>query len=160
MTTPQRIRQSRQAGWRKPAGAVVVSRPSRWGNFYKVSRNTALATSGPRRGWVRCGPELVVIKVHPRGRRHMGYSEGFAGFTDKVDATRFAVDLYRRALLASWAEPNGHLYRDDYLGPLVGHDLVCWCPLFTPGGEPWPCHARVLLEFANDPTWLATRSAA
>ena len=35
---PQRLQQSRQQGWRKPAGAVVVSRPSRWGNPYTVAQ--------------------------------------------------------------------------------------------------------------------------
>ena len=30
--TPQRIRLRRTKGWRKPPGAVVVARPSRWGN--------------------------------------------------------------------------------------------------------------------------------
>jgi hypothetical protein len=29
---PRRIQLSRAKGWRKPEGAVVVSRPSRWGN--------------------------------------------------------------------------------------------------------------------------------
>ena len=29
---PRRIRLRRTRGWRKPEGAVVVSRPSRWGN--------------------------------------------------------------------------------------------------------------------------------
>ena len=29
---PRRIRLQRTAGWRKPEGAIVVSRPSRWGN--------------------------------------------------------------------------------------------------------------------------------
>lgn len=32
----RRIQLRRSAGWRKPAGAVVVSRPSKWGNPYKV----------------------------------------------------------------------------------------------------------------------------
>lgn len=31
---PQRIRLSRRKGWRKPFGAVVVARPSKWGNPY------------------------------------------------------------------------------------------------------------------------------
>lgn len=35
--TPRRIQLSRAAGWRKPPGAVVVSRPSRWGNPYPVA---------------------------------------------------------------------------------------------------------------------------
>lgn len=33
---PRRIQLSRRKGWRKPAGAVVVSRPSRWGNPYRL----------------------------------------------------------------------------------------------------------------------------
>lgn len=36
------------------------------------------------------------------------------------------------------------LTRDpDWLAPLRGHDLACWCPLDQ------PCHADVLLELAN-----------
>ena len=37
MTPPKRIQLSRKRGYRKPAGAVVVSRPSRWGNPFRVS---------------------------------------------------------------------------------------------------------------------------
>ena len=33
---PRRIRLSRTRGWRLPEGAVVVSRPTRWGNPYAV----------------------------------------------------------------------------------------------------------------------------
>lgn len=33
---PQRIQLSRRAGWRKPRGAIVVSRPSKWGNPYPI----------------------------------------------------------------------------------------------------------------------------
>lgn len=33
---PERIQLRRTAGWRKPEGAVVVSRPSQWGNPYFV----------------------------------------------------------------------------------------------------------------------------
>lgn len=33
--------------------------------------------------------------------------------------------------------------RPQYLAPLRGHDLACWCPLEQ------PCHADVLLELAN-----------
>ena len=31
---PRRVRLRRTKGWRKPAGAVVVARPSRWGTPY------------------------------------------------------------------------------------------------------------------------------
>ena len=32
MTHPQRIQLHRTKGWRKPEGAIVVYRPSKWGN--------------------------------------------------------------------------------------------------------------------------------
>lgn len=35
---PQRIQLQRTKGWRKPEGTIVVARPSRWGNPFKVSR--------------------------------------------------------------------------------------------------------------------------
>lgn len=34
--TPARIQRSRVKGWRMPAGAVYVGRPSRWGNPFPV----------------------------------------------------------------------------------------------------------------------------
>lgn len=34
--SPRRIRLQRTAGWRKPSGAVVVARPTRWGNPFEV----------------------------------------------------------------------------------------------------------------------------
>ena len=33
---PKRIQRSRKKGWRKPEGAVIVDRTSRWGNPFKV----------------------------------------------------------------------------------------------------------------------------
>jgi hypothetical protein len=33
---PERIRLQRTKGWRKPIGAVVVARPTRWGNPYRI----------------------------------------------------------------------------------------------------------------------------
>ena len=32
---------------------------------------------------------------------------------------------------------------------LRGKDLACWCPLEDKYGNPVPCHADVLLEWAN-----------
>jgi len=37
-TVPDRIQLRRSRGWRKPPGAVVVARPSRWGNPFVVGR--------------------------------------------------------------------------------------------------------------------------
>lgn len=50
-----------------------------------------------------------------------------------------AADLYRRATRL-WAEAPWWL---DWLAPLRGHDLACWCPLSQ------PCHADVLLELVR-----------
>lgn len=33
----ERVQLSRRRGWRKPIGAVIVSRPSRWGNPFAVT---------------------------------------------------------------------------------------------------------------------------
>lgn len=35
---PERIQLRRLAGWRKPEGAVVVARPSKWGNPWRAAK--------------------------------------------------------------------------------------------------------------------------
>jgi Domain of unknown function (DUF4326) len=37
MAVPRRIQLRRAKGWRKPPGAVVVARPSKWGNPFPVA---------------------------------------------------------------------------------------------------------------------------
>ena len=39
--SPKRIQLRRTRGWRKPADAVVVSRPTKWGNPWKVDPDRA-----------------------------------------------------------------------------------------------------------------------
>lgn len=54
-----------------------------------------------------------------------------------------AVELFRR-----YAEDSRRGW--EWLEPLRGNDLACWCPLTAP--NPWQrvaCHADVLLELAN-----------
>ena len=36
LASPQRIQLSRKAGWKMPPNTVVVSRPSKWGNPWRV----------------------------------------------------------------------------------------------------------------------------
>lgn len=36
MSGPVRVQLKRTKGWRKPANTIVVARPSRWGNIYRV----------------------------------------------------------------------------------------------------------------------------
>jgi hypothetical protein len=38
-TRPRRIQRRRTKGWRMPAGAVYVGRPTRWGNPYRGERD-------------------------------------------------------------------------------------------------------------------------
>ena len=38
---PERIQLKRKKGWRLPANTVVVSRPSRWGNPFRVGEYSA-----------------------------------------------------------------------------------------------------------------------
>ncbi len=38
--SPQRIQLRRTKGWRKPEGAIVVARPTIWGNPWKVGDTT------------------------------------------------------------------------------------------------------------------------
>jgi hypothetical protein len=33
---PKRLQQKRTKGWRKPPNSVVISRPSKWGNPFKI----------------------------------------------------------------------------------------------------------------------------
>lgn len=35
---PERIQRKRVKGWRKPPGAVIVDRTSRWGNWHRVGK--------------------------------------------------------------------------------------------------------------------------
>lgn len=124
--TPRRIQLRRTKGYRKPEGAVVVSRPSRWGN--------------PCRVWVDKG--------------HVWADAPWWGMAveqdDMATARLIAASALRRHL---WAHRDGHAIcgpvcdvypaEEEIRSALAGRDLACWCPLDE------PCHADVLLEVAN-----------
>ncbi len=109
---PDRLQRSRRKGWRMPASAVYVGRPTRWGNPFAVGKSAIDPDSNER--------------VLVRDRAH-------------------AVALYRAWLPKQLAE------HPDLLPPLKGKDLACWCPLDG------PCHADVLLEWANGRQIRVTR---
>ena len=46
--TPRRIRLSRRRGWRKPAGAIVVARPTKWGNPFVIDAEHSRADAVAR----------------------------------------------------------------------------------------------------------------
>ena len=73
-------------------------------------------------------------------RANMVHDEnGYEHWTEPKAERAVAVRLFRDALLAD------RLPFDfaDVAEQLAGHDLICWCPLDQ------PCHADVLLEYAN-----------
>lgn len=140
-TPPVRIQLRRTKGWRLPPGAIVVARPSRWGNPYVVGSDS-VRYSGAMLGPVGC--------YNPNDVRYCDISIG------TLSAAR-AVALYRDDLTASLAD-TGVDYDElrQALRSLAGHDLACWCPLTHPDGSPHPCHADVLLELANE-NWSTPR---
>ncbi len=104
--SPERIQLKRTKGWRKPEGAVVVARPTKWGNPWKVERSGG--------AW----------KVTP--------SVG-AGFATQREASSWVVDRFRFHVLKvieyGW---NTLGFSGDDLSDLRGKDLCCWCPLDHP----------------------------
>lgn len=120
--SPRRIQLRRTKGWRKPTGAIVVARPTRWGNPFRVGQHA------PHRHRSGGHPYHLYIDSHR-----------------VVDAAQ-AARLYRSIV----TDPDNHQFVGhttptiaEIVEHLAGHDLACWCPLDQ------PCHADVLLELAN-----------
>lgn len=154
---PERIQLRRVMGWRKPEGAIVVARPTKWGNpFAYRDRCRGLVRYGPKhlerfgRAWDYEG------RISADGASHdMWYSPTDIVETHVRWATRAElVELYRLTLtdptpgmLAAYPSRRGHFARvttAEIRAELSGHDLACWCKLTD------PCHADVLLAIAND----------
>lgn len=68
---PERIQLSRAKGWRKPVGAVVVARPSKWGNPYMIATGCQSSETANRMIVVALfRRELVAALVDPWGSAH------------------------------------------------------------------------------------------
>lgn len=127
---PKRIQMSRQRPWRaENPDAVIVARPSRWGNPFPVERwglelSLALFKNTVRGIW---NPSTL-----GQERSDEDFAEAYSAHTD-------------------WSKRmNAHpleMVRVD----LAGRDLACWCPVTDESGFRVPCHADVLLELANAP---------
>jgi hypothetical protein len=120
-----RVRLRRTKGWRLPEGAVVVARPTRWGNPFRV---------------VHAGRRVEV-----RRSTGTGHEEQLGSAESVADGRALAVALFEQALHA------GELAYGvaDVRRELAGRHLACWCPLEDAEGKRVPCHADVLLEVAN-----------
>lgn len=121
MAKPQRLQLKRTRGWRKPEGAAVVSRPSRWGNPFTLE-------------WARLGNETL-------------NDQEARVYVVKVFRAWLTDDGYAAAFRSAWLDER-RAWILDHLHELAGKDLCCWCPLPTAGQVDW-CHAAVLLELAR-----------
>ena len=121
-SAPARIRLSRARGWRKPVGAVVVARPTGWGNPFRVGETTMWLAADHYDTWPVSTSR--VPGTYPDGVRVV-----------RCPDTGTAIEWFRR-----WAAGD---YVAEARRLLRGHDLACWCPLEQ------SCHADVLLELAN-----------
>lgn len=117
---PQRIQLRRTKGWRKPAGAVVVARPSLWGNPFVGDRA------------VEAYREYVRVVILGERGNYLLHDDGVT-----IGGKWFQVEI---AFRHSWDDVE-RLRKE--LPDLRGKDLCCWCPLDR------DCHASVLLEIAN-----------
>lgn len=119
-TKPQRIQLRRTKGWRMPEGAIVVARPSKWGNPFVVGSNR------------------TTVFVHDG---HHVFDE----IARSDDASRLAHALAAQAF-HGWllfSDDARAKWIRTHLDDLAGHDLACWCR------PDHACHADTLLELAN-----------
>lgn len=103
-SAPRRIQLLRTKGWRKPEGAIVVSRPTVWGNPWRITKCWRVECGG------RSGGATWCVFLDP--------DEHLRQFTTERGARLFAVRSFAQLDL-------------DASG-LAGHDLACWCPLDAP----------------------------
>ena len=118
MNTPKRIQLSRKKGWRMPANTVIVDRRTKWGNPYFVKKKRSL---------------YHVFKVTEHGAKK---SIGLGAKTQR-EALAIALNKFRKIITYTLRTSP------DYLEPLRGKNLACWCK------EEAPCHADILIELAN-----------
>lgn len=120
---PERVQLSRKRGWRKPHNTVVVARPSRWGNPFKITQEPCDQMNENGMCWV------------------VRYRTSFAHASTQEEARAEAVSEYATYLRAGLLTYGV----EEVRAALAGKNLACWCPPSS------ACHADVLPEIANEP---------
>jgi len=165
--SPKRIQRQRTKGWRMPAGAVYVGRPTRWGNPFGYRTGTGLArvpavhdpaaaweyegrisADGMRHDYHHPGGRITVCHVRYMTRDEIVETFRLALLGLDTPAMRASFPSGRGKWLGRWVGQHPNRRRayttvEDVRRELAGKDLACWCPLSE------PCHADVLLEIAN-----------
>jgi len=135
---PKRVQMTRQRPWRQDhPNAVIVARPSRWGNPWKPGcpghfwlptwnvRNAPVEADIGIEDAVYLYHRLMVMKLLPP-KRMLPKTVSF-----------WTKQYFWKVLFHHAAHTRSNI-------PLLeGRDLACWCPLDQ------PCHADVLLDLAN-----------
>lgn len=121
---PKRIQLSRKKGWRKPENTVVVARPSKWGNPFKITHEECDVMNDSGMCWVLRHEDRPSVTIHARTQAEA-----------RTEAVNEYATFLRVGLLA-YEVPEAR-------AELAGKNIACWCPLDQ------PCHADVLLELAN-----------
>lgn len=122
MSVPKRIQRRRSKGWRMPAGAVYVGRPTMWGNPFAIDGITL-------------DDSITLYRDMAQGMWSPGLGNK-RGWSDDLFNTVHETQL-------AWSKRIGDHPLHMIRATLAGHDLACWCPLDQ------ACHADVLLELAN-----------
>lgn len=117
----KRIQRKRTKDYKQPLGTIYVGRPTKWGNPFKLTPD----------GWIMYKSENRTI-LDP-----WVYWSVCGTFT-----IQDIVELYETWLIGSLK------FKTDLPTPpdarqLRGANLSCWCPLDK------PCHADILLKYAN-----------
>jgi hypothetical protein len=126
-----RIQLQRTKGWRKPPETVLVARRSRWGNPFAVVGSNVIG-----RPWSKQRERNL-----PSAVQWVGDEVIYSSHSSPDLATEHAIDLFQ--LYCAVTQRDTPIEFAEWIAPLRGHDLGCWCPLDQ------PCHADVLLKFAN-----------
>jgi hypothetical protein len=98
--TPQRIQRRRSRGWKMPANAIYVGRPTRWGNPFNIEEFRFRSTEPD--------PEFSCACTSHRRTDAECRQEAVAAFE-------------------GWVHSQPDLL-DDIKTNLKGRDLACWCP--------------------------------
>lgn len=136
--TPTRITLSRAKGWRKPAGAVIVARPSIWGNPWGVGSpgTVDLVVAGAKARYLL---DIDLTAAQAVAIYELWLDGG------AIDQMHLPPVLHEQNAGRAVAD-HLHASRKIILAnlhQLHGRDLCCWC---KPGQ---PCHADVLLRLAK-----------
>lgn len=131
---PERIQRRMVKDWKAPLDSegrppVYVGRPGRWGNPFRIYN-----------GHTSIGP---MWHVAVNTWKHVPADECIYGYVTSSTplGPEAVVDLYRKVLTVRQRENPERLR--EWLAPLAGRDLMCWCGLSN------PCHADVLLSIAS-----------